>query len=66
MTRVRGFTQDDAHLFCTQEQLSDEIQGCLGLVKVVLGTLGMEDYSVRLSLRDPDSDKYVGDPANWD
>jgi threonyl-tRNA synthetase len=66
MTRVRGFTQDDAHLFCTQEQLSDEIQGCLGLVKVVLGTLGMEDYSVRLSLRDPDSDKYVGEPANWD
>lgn len=66
MTRVRGFTQDDAHLFCTPDQLADEIQGCLGLVKKVLGTLGMEDYSVRLSLRDPDSDKYVGDEANWD
>ncbi|MBD5779390.1 threonine--tRNA ligase [Pelagicoccus sp. NFK12] len=66
MTRVRGFTQDDAHLFCTEEQLQDEIQGCLDLVKIVFGTLGMEDYSVRVSLRDPNSDKYVGDPANWD
>ncbi|MEM9480875.1 MAG: threonine--tRNA ligase [Verrucomicrobiota bacterium] len=66
MTRVRGFTQDDAHIFCTPEQLSDEIQGCLTLVKIVLETLGMTEYSVRLSLRDPDSDKYVGDPGNWD
>ena len=66
MTRVRGFTQDDAHLFCTPEQLEGEIQGCLGLVKKVLNTLGMEDYSVRLSLRDPDSDKYVGSAENWD
>jgi threonyl-tRNA synthetase len=66
MTRVRGFTQDDAHLFCTPDQLAAEIQGCLGLVKKVLGTLGMSDYRVRLALRDPDSDKYVGDPANWD
>ncbi|NNC87441.1 MAG: threonine--tRNA ligase [Akkermansiaceae bacterium] len=66
MTRVRSFTQDDAHLFCTPDQLAGEIQGCLGLVKVVLGTLGMDDYSVRLSLRDPDSDKYVGAPENWD
>ena len=66
MTRVRGFTQDDAHLFCTPEQVAAEVQGCLGLVKKVLGTLGMHDYRVRLSLRDPDSDKYVGDPANWE
>jgi len=66
MTRVRGFTQDDAHLFCTPDQLPGEINGCLGLVKNVLGTLGMDDYRVRLSLRDPASDKYVGDPANWD
>ncbi len=66
MTRVRGFTQDDAHLFCTPEQVQEEVAGCLELVKIVLGTLGMDDYSVRLSLRDPDSDKYVGDPANWD
>lgn len=66
MTRVRGFTQDDAHLFCTEDQLQDEIQGCLDLVKTVLGTLGMEDYKVRVSLRDPDSDKYVGDAENWE
>ena len=66
LTRVRSFTQDDAHIFCTDEQLGDEIEACLGLVKKVLGTLGMEDYGVRLSLRDPDSDKYVGDPESWD
>jgi threonyl-tRNA synthetase len=66
MTRVRSFTQDDAHLFCTPEQVADEVQGCLGLVKTVLGTLGMQDYSVRLSLRDPSSDKYVGSSENWD
>jgi threonyl-tRNA synthetase len=66
LTRVRSFTQDDAHLFCTPEQVGEELQGCLGLVKKVLTTLGMADYSVRLSLRDPDSDKYVGNPANWD
>ncbi|WP_345785667.1 threonine--tRNA ligase [Pelagicoccus sp. SDUM812003] len=66
MTRVRGFTQDDAHLFCTEEQLQGEIQGCLDLVKIVFNTLGMEEYSVRVSLRDPNSDKYVGDPKNWD
>ncbi|WP_309022299.1 threonine--tRNA ligase [Pelagicoccus sp. SDUM812002] len=66
MTRVRGFTQDDAHIFCTEEQLQGEIQGCLDLVKIVLSSLGMEDYKVRVSLRDPNSDKYVGDPENWD
>ncbi|MEC9056446.1 MAG: threonine--tRNA ligase, partial [Verrucomicrobiota bacterium] len=66
ITRTRSFTQDDAHLFCTPEQLGEEIQGCLGLVKTVFGVLGMSDYTVRLSLRDPDSSKYVGDPANWD
>ena len=66
MTRVRGFTQDDAHLFCTEDQVAGEVMGCLELVKIVLGTLGMEDYRVRIGLRDPDSSKYVGDPANWD
>lgn len=66
MTRVRGFTQDDAHLFCTEEQVKDEIMGCLELVKIVLGTLGMEDYRVRVGLRDPDSTKYVGDSEKWD
>jgi threonyl-tRNA synthetase len=66
MTRVRGFTQDDAHIFCTDEQVKDEIQGCLDLVKTVFNVLGMKDYRVRVSLRDPDSSKYVGSPENWD
>jgi threonyl-tRNA synthetase len=66
MTRVRGFTQDDAHLFCTEEQVPAEVSGCLELVKIVLGTLGMNDYRVRVGLRDPDSAKYVGDPSQWD
>ncbi len=66
MTRVRGFTQDDAHLFIREDQLQEEIQGCLGLVKLVFSILGMNDYRVRLSLRDPESDKYVGDPSSWD
>jgi len=66
MTRVRGFTQDDAHLFCTEEQVAQEVLGCLSLVKIVLTTLGMHDYRVRVGLRDPDSNKYTGDAANWD
>jgi threonyl-tRNA synthetase len=66
MTRVRGFTQDDAHLFCTPDQVATEVTGCLDLVKKVLSTLGMHDYRVRLSLRDPESDKYVGSSENWD
>src|SRR4051812_5751124 len=66
MTRVRGFTQDDAHLFCTEDQVAGEVLGCLSLVKIVLNTLGMQDYRVRVGLRDPDSNKYTGDAANWD
>ncbi len=66
MTRVRGFTQDDAHLFCTPDQVGQELQGCLSLVKTIFQVLGMSDYRVRVGLRDPDSGKYTGDPANWD
>ena len=66
LTRVRGFTQDDAHLFCTEDQLEAEIMGCLSLVKIVLTTLGMENYRVRVGLRDPDSNKYTGDSKAWD
>ncbi len=66
MTRVRGFTQDDAHLFCTEEQVAGEVLGCLSLVKIILTTLGMSDYRVRVGLRDPDSNKYTGEAANWD
>ncbi len=66
MTRVRGFTQDDAHLFCTDEQVADELKGCLYLVKVILNTLGMTNYRVRVGLREPDSDKYAGEAENWE
>ena len=66
MTRVRGFTQDDAHLFCTPEQVATEVLGCLSLVKTVLTTLGMSDYRVRVGLRDPDGKKFAGDPEKWD
>lgn len=66
MTRVRGFTQDDAHLFCTEEQVAQEMLGCLSLVKTVLTTLGMQDYRVRVGTRDPDSSKFTGNPEQWD
>ncbi len=65
MTRVRGFTQDDAHLFCAEGQVANELLGCLDLVKIIFATLGMKDYRVRVGLRDPDSAKYVGNPENW-
>ena len=65
MTRVRGFTQDDAHIFCTEDQLGNEVKGCLDLVKLVFNTLGMGEYRVRIGLRDPDSSKYVGNPEQW-
>ena len=65
MTRVRGFTQDDAHIFCMEEQVEDEFRDCLEMTQMVLKTMGFEDYRVRLSFRDWESDKYVGDPENW-
>ena len=66
MTRVRGFTQDDAHLFVTEDQLAEEVLGCIELVQIIFDKLGMDQYRVRVGLRDPDSTKYVGDPARWD
>jgi threonyl-tRNA synthetase len=66
MTRVRGFTQDDAHLFCTEEQVGAEVLGCLSLVKTVFTTLGLHDYRVRVGLRDPNSAKYTGAAEHWD
>jgi len=66
MTRVRGFTQDDAHLFCAEDQIPAEIQGCLALVKTIFNILGMKDYRVRVGLRDPDSNKYTGNKESWD
>jgi threonyl-tRNA synthetase len=66
MTRVRGFTQDDGHLFCTEEQLAAELRQCLDLGLNVLRTLGLNEFRARIGLRDPDSSKYVGTPAQWD
>jgi threonyl-tRNA synthetase len=66
MTRVRGFTQDDAHLFVTPEQVEAEMGANLDLVLFVLQSLGLNDYRVRIGLRDPSSDKYVGGAAVWD
>jgi len=66
LTRVRGFTQDDAHLFLTPAQLDKEFKSTVDLVVGIFRTLGLSDYKVRVSLRDPNSDKYVGDPENWD
>ncbi|MFK8114118.1 MAG: threonine--tRNA ligase [Rubripirellula sp.] len=66
MLRVRGLTQDDAHIFCTADQVEQEFKATIELTKFVLEAVGLEDYSVQLSLRDPDSDKYVGSEENWD
>lgn len=66
MTRVRGLTQDDAHLFCTQEQVETEIRDTVDLTLKTLRTLGLNDYRVQVSLREPRSDKYTGDPTHWD
>jgi threonyl-tRNA synthetase len=65
MLRVRGLTQDDAHQFCTPEQVEAEFRQTVELVQFVLGSLGLHDYRVQLSLRDPKSDKYVGSEENW-
>lgn len=66
MTRVRGFTQDDAHLFCTPEQVEQEFRTTVEMVMHVFTTLGFKDYECRVSLRDPASPKYMGDPKVWD
>ena len=66
MTRVRGFTQDDAHLFVTPEQVEAELRSEIELVLFILNTLNLTDYRVRVSVRDPDSNKYVGDPTDWE
>jgi threonyl-tRNA synthetase len=65
MTRVRGFTQDDAHIFCTDDQVAEEFRACIEMTQFVLTTLGLSDYRVRLGFRDPNSDKYVGSPETW-
>ncbi len=67
LTRVRGFTQDDAHLFCRPDQVKDEFKKVIDLVLYVFGALGFEDYTAQISLRDPDNKgKYIGTDENWD
>ncbi len=65
MLRVRGFTQDDAHLFVRPDQLLDEFTATVDLTIFVCNKLGLHDYSVRVGTRDPLSDKYVGSDENW-
>jgi threonyl-tRNA synthetase len=65
MLRVRGLTQDDAHLFVTPDQVQREFTDTLDLVKFVLNAVGLEDYRIQLSKRDPKSDKYVGSAELW-
>ena len=66
LTRVRGFTVDDAHLFVRPDQLLDEFQSVVKLIQFVFGSLGMTDFRARVGTRDPHSDKYVGDPGQWE
>lgn len=67
LTRVRGFTQDDAHLFCTPDQLLAEFEGVIDLVKYVFESLGFDEYTAQISLRDPNNpDKYIGSDENWE
>ncbi len=66
MTRVRGFTQDDAHIFCMADQVPGEFMGCIEMTQFVLKSLGLDNYRVRLGFRDPNSDKYVGSRELWD
>jgi len=66
MTRVRGFTQDDAHIFCSDDQVAEEVRGCIEMTQFVLRSLGLDNYRVRLGFRDPASDKYVGSMEQWD
>ncbi|MGV4412941.1 threonine--tRNA ligase [Chryseobacterium sp. T1] len=67
LTRVRGFTQDDAHLFCTPDQLHEEFEKVIDLVLYVFGSLGFEDFTAQISLRDPENkQKYIGSDENWE
>ena len=65
MLRVRGFTQDDSHIFVTPDQLGAEFKGVVDLMLFTLKRLGLEDYRVRIGIRDPKDDKYIGSDENW-
>ena len=66
LTRVRGFTVDDSHLFVTPDQLEEEFIGVVDLIQYIFKTMGFDDFRARLGTNDPNSDKYAGDPAIWD
>ncbi|NRD21443.1 threonine--tRNA ligase [Winogradskyella eckloniae] len=67
LTRVRGFTQDDAHIFCTPDQLDAEFKEVIDLVLYVFGSLGFENFKAQVSLRDPENpEKYIGSNDNWE
>ena len=67
LTRVRGFTQDDAHIFCTPDQLNDEFNAVIDIVLYVFSALGFKDFTTQISLRDPDDkEKYIGSDENWE
>ena len=67
LSRVRGFTQDDAHIFCTPEQLKGEFLDVLDLTTKILKKMGFEDFTAQISLRDPDTpEKYIGTLENWE
>ncbi|HMB92394.1 MAG TPA: threonine--tRNA ligase, partial [Rhodothermales bacterium] len=67
LTRVRGFTQDDAHIFCTPEQVKDEFKNVIDLTLTVLSALDFTDFKAQISLRDPNNtEKYIGEAAQWD
>ena len=67
LSRVRGFTQDDAHIFCTPDQLKSEFLNVLDLTTVVLTKMGFEDFTAQISLRDPEKpEKYIGSDENWE
>ena len=67
LTRVRGFTQDDAHIFCTPGQLDEEFKNVIDLVLYVFGSLGFEDFTAQVSIRDKNNpDKYIGDVDTWE
>ena len=67
LTRARGFTQDDAHIFCTNDQLKEEVGKVIDLVLYIFKTLNFEDFVAQVSLRDPENpDKYIGSDENWD
>jgi threonyl-tRNA synthetase len=67
LTRARGFTQDDAHIFCTTDQVKQEVSNVIDLVLYIFKTLQFDDFIAQISLRDPENpDKYIGSDENWD